>query len=184
MNEFFSQRSHSLKNYILKTNTLLKTKFILLVCSETTHKYRWPTSQTRQPFVLEEVKTSLWGPVKSSLLDPSFRYHRQSTYTDAFGELKPFQIRICTQERSWLDPVGKRGDFYGESTYELDFVWPEIPSKMPRIPLTSTISWGILPILGKNEDQKQVTFKKETRIKARTSKNGSEKKKINPEIKM
>lgn len=137
----------------------------------------------RESYVPEEVETSLSGPIKSSLKDPFLRYHRQSTYTDAFGEVKPFHIRGFTLQPCWLDPVGKNGNFYGESTYEKDYEWPKESTKMPRIPLKSTISWGILPILGTSGNNKDIFPKKEIKMDEKKLESGFDKKKVVPVIK-
>lgn len=55
----------------------------------------------------------------------------------------------------------KIGKYHGFSTYEKDFLWPEMAAKLERLPLLSTIGMGILPILGTKEDAKTDDSSKE-----------------------
>lgn len=131
----------------------------------------------------KEVETSLSGPIRSSLKDPFLRYHRQSAYTDAFGDVKPFHIHGYSLQPCWLDPVGKNGHFYGKSTYEKDYDWPEKSFNMTIIPLMSTISWGILPLLGTNRNDKGVIPRREIKMDEKKLECGDDEKKIVTDIK-
>lgn len=54
---------------------------------------------------------------------------------------------------------------------------------MPRIPLVSTISWGILPLLGTNNSKKDISPKKEIKMDGRKLDCVLVKKKVDPLIK-
>lgn len=79
--------------------------------------------------------------------------------------------------------MGKNGPFYGKSTYEKDYDWPDESFKMPRIPLVSTISWGILPLLSTNSKDKGDIPKREIKMDEKKLERSDNKKKIVPDIK-
>lgn len=54
---------------------------------------------------------------------------------------------------------------------------------MPRIPLASTISWGILPLLGTNSKNKDICPKKEIKIDEQKLDSVLVKKKVDPIVK-
>ncbi|GBN96690.1 hypothetical protein AVEN_260908-1 [Araneus ventricosus] len=124
------------------------------VVSETTDRFRWPVLQTRQICSPPPDRLSVEGPLDSPPPKPRLRYHRQSTYTDVFDKHPLSSVTTPKIESLWRYPVGKHGDFSGESTYERVHRWPSKVERQEECkppPLISTMGLGIIPILGRGD---------------------------------
>ncbi|PRD21928.1 UNVERIFIED_CONTAM: hypothetical protein NCL1_50478 [Trichonephila clavipes] len=127
-----------------------KPKWSFIV-TETTDKFRWPVIQTRRPCQPPPDRLSVEGPLQTPPPKPRLRYHKQSSYVDTFIEEPLTTVKAPAIESTWSDPVGKYGDFIGESTYERQFQWPskiQLPKVYVPPHLKSTIGMAIIPLLG------------------------------------
>ncbi|XP_035209004.1 uncharacterized protein LOC118183530 isoform X2 [Stegodyphus dumicola] len=118
------------------------------IVSETSDKFRWPFQQARAKCILLPDRIPVGGSQESPPRKPRLKYHKQSSYTDTFVKFPQVFSRVQKPDSGWLDPVGKYGDFKGDSSYEEDFQWPRMQERTKVFPLVSTVGMGILPLLG------------------------------------
>lgn len=125
--------------------------------SETTVEFRWPWANPPKPYSPPKGQISVEGPLQSPPPKPRLRYHRQSSYTDAYVQ---FPLTLDKAEKpvsEWSEPIGKYGDFVGESMYERYFEWLPKTVQAERLPpLVSTGGLGMLPIMESKEKNRKL----------------------------
>ncbi|GFT20630.1 uncharacterized protein NPIL_81901 [Nephila pilipes] len=125
-----------------------------IFASETKGKFIWPIVQTKRPCYPPPNRLSVEGSLQSPPIKPRLRYHKQSNYTDVFTKQPLTTVRAPEIESRWIDPIGKYGEFLGESIYERTFKWPtkiKKPEEHKKPILQSSIGMGIIPLLGSRD---------------------------------
>ncbi|KAG8199607.1 hypothetical protein JTE90_009443 [Oedothorax gibbosus] len=132
------------------------------VVSETTAKFRWPIANPPEPYSPPKSHISVDGPLQPPPPKPRLKYHRQSSYTDAYVTFPTKYEKPKKPESEWNEPIGKIGELVEESMYEKDFEWPGQTAKAEKLPpLISTLGLGILPIVEKERTKIKIFPEKE-----------------------